>query len=160
MKSLHITFNISWALDVHNFRTNLVWGVNVKGKGIKSHFQWSAIFFLARGGGERGGREVRRSFDWTNESSAMRTFVLPLARLPRSPSSPSDPEILTWCPSYGIRFPSKSKNWICRIKEVQINFESEEDTVYRELTHDVTSAILESYNNETAAILFFQTNPV
>ena len=110
---------------------------------LKATFSGVQFFFFWRGGGgvggERGGREVHRSFDWTNESSAMRTFVLPLARLPRSPSSPSNPEILTWCPSYGIRFPSKSKNWICRIKEVQINFESEEETVYREFTHDVMS---------------------
>ena len=144
MKSLHITFNIFWALDLHNFRTKLVWGVKVKEKGTESHFQWCAFL---RGGGGRVGNgwgAVHNSFDWTNESSAMCTFVLPLARLPRSPSSPSYPEILTWCLSYGIRFPSKSKNWICGIKEVQINVESEEETVYREVTHDVTSAILES----------------
>ena len=54
MKSLHITFNIFWALDVHNFKTNLVWGVNVKEKGIESHFQWCAFFL---GGGGAGGRE-------------------------------------------------------------------------------------------------------
>ena len=55
MKSLHITFNIFWALDVHNFKTNLVWGVNVKEKGIESHFQWCAFFFLGGGGGGGGG---------------------------------------------------------------------------------------------------------
>ena len=45
MKSLHITYiNIFWALDLHNFRTKLVWGVNVKGKGIESHLQWYAFF--------------------------------------------------------------------------------------------------------------------
>lgn len=159
MKSLHVTFNIFRALDVHNFRTNLVWVSTWRVKVLKATFS-GVQFFFGGEGGEGGGGAVHRSLDWTNERSAMRTFVLPLARLPRSPSSPSYPEILTWCLSYGIRFPSKSKNWICRIKEVQINFESEEETVYRELTHDVTSAILESYNNETAAILLFQTNPV
>ena len=53
MKSIHITFNIFRVLDVHNFRTNLVWGVNVKGKGIKSHFQWCAMFLAGGGKGER-----------------------------------------------------------------------------------------------------------
>ena len=65
MKSLHITYiNIFWALDLHNFRTKLVWGVKVKEKGIESHLQWYAFF---RGEG-RGA--AYRSFDWTNEEAA------------------------------------------------------------------------------------------
>ena len=55
---------------------------------------------------------------------------------------------------------SKIEQFQCNSKEPDLFFSSFKPGFHRVFSHDVTSAILVSQNNETAAILVSQTNPV